>query len=257
MELFQVFSESVEAKEWRTQDLKWRQEERRYRQREVVWREQDLEWRQNEKMVIALDQKERVVDLKCRAMKSIANLSALVAGFTIVMFVELTVDPSIPHWLVAIYALCSATEVALMAAVMVQATLMLTAVTLMTVKKNRKAEFVRVWNEKFKDKWSVTFRLFSWAAPIFFLTIGLSAWVKFYNVPAAGIAVTIVCSLSILMWFGDYRYYGRTVKGGLEFFALDVDKMVEEANLGSGPAIGVRNPLLHPQDTPGVGDENV
>ena len=93
MELFQVFSESVEAKEWRTQDLKWRQEERRYRQREVVWREQDLEWRQNEKMVIALDQKERVVDLKCRAMKSIANLSALVAGFTIVMFVELTVDP--------------------------------------------------------------------------------------------------------------------------------------------------------------------
>ena len=140
MELFQVFSESVEAKEWRSQDLKWRQEERRYRQQEIIWREQDLEWRENEKKVIALDQKERVVDLKCRAMKSIANLSALVAGFTIVMFVELTVDPAIPHWLVAIYALCSATEVALMATVMVQATLMLTAVTLMTVKKNKKAE---------------------------------------------------------------------------------------------------------------------
>ena len=48
--------------------------------RQKQWRKEDIAWRENEALVIGVEQKERMVDLKCRALKSIANLSALVAG---------------------------------------------------------------------------------------------------------------------------------------------------------------------------------
>ena len=67
--------------------------------RQTEWRKQDS-LRENEALAIGVEQKERMVDLKCRALKSIANLSALVAGFTIVMFIELSVEETVPDWLV-------------------------------------------------------------------------------------------------------------------------------------------------------------
>ena len=221
MNLISAFSESVEAQEWRKEDLKWRK-------REQKWREQDIQWREAEKMVIALDQKERVVDLKCKAMKSIANLSALVAGFTIVMFVELQVSDEVPPSLVAVYALMSALEVCLMATCMVQSTLMLSAVTIMTVKNNRKKEFLDMWNQKFEKRWKFTFQLFTCAQINFFLTLFFSAWVKFYNVPPAIYAVLVICIIAVVFWLRDYLYYGNVLKGGLQHFELEVDKVVSD-----------------------------
>ena len=61
-------------------------------------------------------------------IESIANLSALVAGFTIVMFIELSVEETVPDWLVITYAATTSLEVAIMAMVMVQATLLLTCI---------------------------------------------------------------------------------------------------------------------------------
>ena len=103
--------------------------------RQKQWRKEDIAWRENEALVIGVEQKERMVDLKCRALKSIANLSALVAGFTIVMFIELSMRKM---YTLASNTLCFHDSFGSQLCIMVQATLLLTCITLISMQHNDK-----------------------------------------------------------------------------------------------------------------------
>ena len=195
--------------------------------RQQEWRKEDIAWRENEALVIGVEQKERMVDLKCRALKSIANLSALVAGFTIVMFIELSVDPIVPHWLVTLYAFTTALEVAIMAMVMVQATLLLTCITLISMQHNDKKGFFQFWKNQCERQWKFTLFLFACGSFLFLLTLSFSACVKFYSIPQAYIVVIGICAASAILWVYNWFVWGVYLYQGKEYYPLSVDELTD------------------------------
>ena len=195
--------------------------------RQKQWRKEDIAWRENEALVIGVEQKERMVDLKCRALKSIANLSALVAGFTIVMFIELSVEENVPHWLVTLYAFTTALEVAIMAMVMVQATLLLTCITLISMQHNDKKGFFQFWKNQCEGQWKFTLFLFACGSFLFLLTVSFSACVKFYSIPNAYIVVIAICAASAILWIYNWSVWGVYLYQGKEYYPLSVDELTD------------------------------
>ena len=196
--------------------------------RQTEWRKQDIAWRENEALAIGVEQKERMVDLKCRALKSIANLSALVAGFTIVMFIELSVDETVPDWLVITYAATTSLEVAIMAMVMVQATLLLTCITLISMQHNDKKGFFQFWKNQCERQWKFTLFLFALGSFLFLLTLSFSACVKFYSTPGAYIVVIAICAASAMLWMYNWYVWGVYLYQGKEYYPLTVDELIEK-----------------------------
>lgn len=196
--------------------------------RQTEWRKQDIAWRENEALAIGVEQKERMVDLKCRALKSIANLSALVAGFTIVMFIELSVDETVPDWLVITYAATTSLEVAIMAMVMVQATLLLTCITLISMQHNDKKGFFQFWKNQCERQWKFTLFLFALGSFLFLLTLSFSACVKFYSTPGAYMVVIAICAASAMLWMYNWYVWGVYLYQGKEYYPLTVDELIEK-----------------------------
>ena len=196
--------------------------------RQTEWRKQDIAWRENEALAIGVEQKERMVDLKCRALKSIANLSALVAGFTIVMFIELSVEETVPDWLVITYAATTSLEVAIMAMVMVQATLLLTCITLISMQHNDKKGFFQFWKNQCERQWKFTLFLFALGSFLFLLTLSFSACVKFYSTPGAYIVVITICAGSAMLWMYNWYVWGVYLYQGKEYYPLTVDELIEK-----------------------------
>ena len=196
--------------------------------RQTEWRKQDIAWRENEALAIGVEQKERMVDLKCRALKSIANLSALVAGFTIVMFIELSVEETVPDWLVITYAATTSLEVAIMAMVMVQATLLLTCITLISMQHNDKKGFFQFWKNQCERQWKFTLFLFALGSFLFLLTLSFSACVKFYSTPGAYIVVIAICAASAMLWMYNWYVWGVYLYQGKEYYPLTVDELIEK-----------------------------
>ena len=196
--------------------------------RQTEWRKQDIAWRENEALAIGVEQKERMVDLKCRALKSIANLSALVAGFTIVMFIELSVEETVPDWLVITYAATTSLEVAIMAMVMVQATLLLTCITLISMQHNDKKGFFQFWKNQCERQWKFTLFLFALGSFLFLLTLSFSACVKFYSTPGAYMVVIAICAASAMLWMYNWYVWGVYLYQGKEYYPLTVDELIEK-----------------------------
>jgi calcium release-activated calcium channel protein 1 len=94
----------VEDKTWRGQDMDFRVEERDWWHLEHLWRQENRKWRKEdvEQRVLEnarwiwlryAEKNRRDVEEKSEQLKSISNLSALIAGFAVVAFVELQVRP--------------------------------------------------------------------------------------------------------------------------------------------------------------------
>ena len=66
---------------------RWREEEVKYRKLEIVRRQ---------------------CDEKVEQLRSIANLAALIAGFDVVVLIEINPDPSAPDWLIGCFAVLTA-----------------------------------------------------------------------------------------------------------------------------------------------------
>ena len=77
---------------WRAEDLEWRDEEREFYARDALWRDEDRRWRAHDLEQRCLDngrwiwsrfveKNRRDVEEKAEQLKTISNLSALIAGF--------------------------------------------------------------------------------------------------------------------------------------------------------------------------------
>ena len=120
-----------EARMWRQQDISYRKEEREYRILEQLYREQQVNWRKSDVKQRTLEnarcvwnryveKNRRDVEEKSEQLKSISNLSALIAGFAVVSLVELNFTndfekmPShVSEWLICAYAASTALVVAM------------------------------------------------------------------------------------------------------------------------------------------------
>lgn len=186
-------------------------------QREHKWREEDIHYRSLLNKQFMITQKDRLVDLRSLGLSTISNHSALMGGFTIVMFVELSVPPDVPEILIAFYGAVSALVCCMFSLTMIQTMLVLTAVTQRSQMMEDIKQFNTFWVNRCDEKWRQTFRWFSYGVPLFLLDIALVGWVKFYNNPTTAITITVIVVLAIVIWSLDQCFWGTYLATIVEY----------------------------------------
>ena len=247
-----------EDREWRAEDMHFRVEERDWWHLEHLWRQENRKWRREdvEQRVLEnarwvwlryAEKNRRDVEEKSEQLKSISNLSALIAGFAVVAFVELQFsDPAenpthVHELLIVAYALTTALVVALMLNSMVLCSFMLCSILRngkTYVSEEEEAEYLyrcrqfalefkpgdvppapkrsfeRHWETRCEDDWKHAFRMFTGGVPVFLANVACISWLKFhYSPPAAG-AVTAVAVLAALGWAHTQNNWGWHVARG-------------------------------------------
>lgn len=100
------------AKQWRDEDLQHREQEKQWREdailREIAWRNADLE---RERRVLKLENEKRIIDARHKQLSAIAQLSALLAGFSMISMVEIGLPEALNHVLLVFYGAVCCLEV--------------------------------------------------------------------------------------------------------------------------------------------------
>ena len=129
-----------EDRHWRKEDLAWREEERNWRHLEQDWRRRQAAWRradmdqrlvENARQLWSrfVEKNRRDVEEKSEQLKTLSNLSALLAGFAVVSLVEMQFEEKEEMaWLVACFGATTALTVGLMVNAMVTSSLMLASI---------------------------------------------------------------------------------------------------------------------------------
>eukprot|EP00516_Mucochytrium_quahogii_P004873 CAMPEP_0203749906 /NCGR_PEP_ID=MMETSP0098-20131031/4273_1 /ASSEMBLY_ACC=CAM_ASM_000208 /TAXON_ID=96639 /ORGANISM=" , Strain NY0313808BC1" /LENGTH=121 /DNA_ID=CAMNT_0050639025 /DNA_START=1203 /DNA_END=1565 /DNA_ORIENTATION=- len=102
------------------------------------WREEEIKYRKLEIL-------RRQIDEKVEQLRSIANLAALIAGFVIVVLIELNVPDAVPEAVVALFCLSTAITVCIMSLSFVTCTLMLVGVLKAFDLERAKMPFRQFW----------------------------------------------------------------------------------------------------------------
>jgi len=173
-----------------------------------TWRAED-----NERRLI--DNTRRLVDEKTQQLTAISHLSALVAGFSMVVLVELMI-PENTHAVVQIlYAVSTALSVCLNIASMFSCVLMLVGVLKYDSVK-RTQGFERYWMTHCESEWRLAFLCFILGMPSFLISLAVSAWIKFEDYRSKGgasyiapISVTIISGLTVLFWMFERQKWGK------------------------------------------------
>lgn len=100
------------AKQWRDEDLEHREQEKQWREdaimREITWRNADLE---RERRVLKLENEKRIIDARHKQLSAISQLSALLAGFSMVSLVEINLPDHLNEILLVFYGVVCSIEV--------------------------------------------------------------------------------------------------------------------------------------------------
>ena len=228
----------VEERDWWHLEHLWRQENRK-------WRVEDVEQRvlENARWIWLryAEKNRRDVEEKSEQLKSISNLSALIAGFAVVAFVELQFhDPEtkpthVGEVLIVAYAATTATVVALMLNSMVLCSFLLCSIlrngkTYVSEAEEAdylfrcrsfsanykpgdapptpKRSFEAFWETRCEDDWKHAFRMFTCGVPVFLVNIACVAWLKFHYSPAAAGATTAVAVVATAGWAKTQNNWG-------------------------------------------------
>ena len=234
----------VEERDWWHLEHLWRQENRK-------WRVEDVEQRvlENARWIWLryAEKNRRDVEEKSEQLKSISNLSALIAGFAVVAFVELQFhDPEtepahVSEVLIVAYAATTATVVALMLNSMVLCSFLLCSIlrngkTYVSEAEEAdylfrcrsfsanykpgdapptpKRSFEAFWETRCEDDWKHAFRMFTCGVPVFLVNIACVAWLKFHYSPAAAGATTAVAVVATAGWAKTQNNWGWHVARG-------------------------------------------
>lgn len=174
-----------------------------------IWRDED-----NERRLI--DNTRRLVDEKTQQLAAVSQLSALVAGFSMVVLVELNYAPDCPDILLAFYGLFATTTVCLNVVSMVSCVLMLVGVLKYDCVRRRQP-FRTYWSLHCEGEWRRAFHCFNWGIPSFLMTICVTGWVKFdsYRINGAFITflppvfISMVSICTIIYWLFEYNKWGK------------------------------------------------
>ena len=234
----------VEERDWWHLEHLWRQENRK-------WRVEDVEQRvlENARWIWLryAEKNRRDVEEKSEQLKSISNLSALIAGFAVVAFVELQFhDPEtkpahVGEVLIVAYAATTATVVALMLNSMVLCSFLLCSIlrngkTYVSEAEEAdylfrcrsfsanykpgdapptpKRSFEAFWETRCEDDWKHAFRMFTCGVPVFLVNIACVAWLKFHYSPAAAGATTAIAVAATAGWAKTQNNWGWHVARG-------------------------------------------
>ena len=127
------FADTSRALEWRQQDMEQRARDNAHRRLQVLWRS---------------------VDLKVQQLKAISNLSALIAGFSMVVLVEAQIPAQTPEVLVGAFGIVTAVVVSMMLFSMVSSTYLLAGILNKSNGYVKRSDFTDFWDLRCEEDWN-------------------------------------------------------------------------------------------------------
>jgi len=270
-----------EDRMWRQQDISYRKEEREYRIVEQLYREQQVNWRKSDVKQRTLEnarcvwnryveKNRRDVEEKSEQLKSISNLSALIAGFAVVSLVELNftndfekMPTHVSEWLICAYAASTALVVGLMLNAMVLCTFILSSILKRGksyVSEDEEAEFLfrcrrfanhfkpgdyppqpkrtfeRHWENRCESSWKKAFYMFTLGVPIFLANLACCAWLKFSYSKVTNGLVSGIVFLSACVWAKTNKDWGWEIARGSDSARTSINGI--RKNLKRGADVG-------------------
>mmetsp|Transcript_10964 Transcript_10964/g.15979 ORF Transcript_10964/g.15979 Transcript_10964/m.15979 type:complete len:213 (-) Transcript_10964:224-862(-) len=147
---------------------------------ETKCREEDMKQRALENERRAIDDARRAVDEKAQQLKSLSHQSALIAGFCMILIVEISIPDDLHPALLLSFGCTTAMVVSLMLTSMLNATFMLVAILRYDAVR-RDVSFERFWKNHCEDDWKLALRAFVFGIPLFCLVLAQIGWVKLWN----------------------------------------------------------------------------
>jgi Mediator of CRAC channel activity. len=175
---------------------------------QIMWetkcRQEDMQQRALENERRAIDDARRAVDEKAQQLKSLSNQSALIAGFTMVVIVEIQIPYNLHPALLISFGCTTALVVCLMLISMLNATFLLVSI-LRYDTVGRALPFEKFWKTRCESDWKLALRAFVFGVPLFCLDLALIGWVKLWDfdgwawIWASG-CISVIAILTILVY---------------------------------------------------------
>ncbi|KAL7504089.1 hypothetical protein ACHAXN_001791 [Cyclotella atomus] len=172
---------------------------------EVKCREEDMKQRTLENTRHAIDDARRTVDEKAAQLKVLANQSALIAGFSMVAFVEINIASDVNGVVLTLFGAAVSSVIALMLVSTLNATYMLVAILRYDCVA-REVPFDEFWIKRCEPDWKMALRAFSFGIPLFMVVVALVAWIVFWTHECRYYAASIVSGISFTLavfWFSS------------------------------------------------------
>ena len=171
---------------------------------EVKCREEDMKQRALENERRAIDDARRSVDEKAQQLKAVSHQSALIAGFSMVVLVEIQIPADLSPGLLVTFGCTTAGVVSLMLIAMLNATYILVAILRYDCVK-RDTPFTDFWRKRCESDWQLALRAFGLGVPLFLCVLGQIGWVVFWNHESAryyaSALVTTIALVTLMLWF--------------------------------------------------------
>ncbi len=163
---------------------------------QVMWetkcRQEDMQQRALENERRAIDDARRAVDEKAQQLKSLSHQSALIAGFSMILIVEIQIPRDLHPVLLVSFGSSTALVVSLMLTSMLNATFMLVAILRYDCVR-REIPFDKFWKSRCESDWRFALKAFVYGVPLFCLVLAQIGWVKLWNFKNTGMYLASSC----------------------------------------------------------------
>mmetsp|Transcript_12200 Transcript_12200/g.15818 ORF Transcript_12200/g.15818 Transcript_12200/m.15818 type:complete len:255 (-) Transcript_12200:166-930(-) len=163
---------------------------------DVKCREEDLTQRSIDNERRRIDDARRSVDEKSQQLKAVSHLSALVAGFAMVVMVELNIPEDLNMVLLVMFGTTAALVIGLMLFAMLNCTLMLVAILKYDCIR-RDIPFDDFWRKRCSADWVYSFNAFAIGLTLFMALLAQLGWVTFHSHPSRNTAASIVTAVAV------------------------------------------------------------
>ena len=171
---------------------------------EVKCRQEDMKQRALENERRAIDDARRSVDEKAQQLRAVGEQSALIAGFSMVVLVEVGIPNDLHPVLAVTFGCTTACVVSLMLIAMLNATYMLVAILRYDC-VGREMPFREFWRKRCESDWKFALRAFGYGVPLFMCVLAQVGWVVFWDHDSARVyastSVTIIAFFTIALWY--------------------------------------------------------
>ena len=142
---------------------------------------------------------------RAQQLKAISHLSALIAGFAMIVMVEIQLPDNLHVLTLMLFGTTSALVVGIMLIAMLNCTMMLIAILKYDC-VNRNPPFHMFWRVHCEDDWHFAYRSFTFGLPLFMCVLAQIGWIQFHkyddstrNLGAS--AITFVAAVTFSLWF--------------------------------------------------------
>jgi hypothetical protein len=161
-------------------------------------REEDMRQRAIDNIRREIDDTRRSVDEKAQSLKTISNLSALIAGFAMVVLVEIYIPPQLHLAQITIFGATSAGVIGCMLIAMLTTSMMLIAILKYDC-VNRSPPFEEFWRVRCEEDWQFSYRAFTFGVTLFLLVLAQIGFIVFgqFNPTEKFVASTVVAVIAV------------------------------------------------------------